>query len=140
SRARYFLEKAGSTSAEQRMEFEAFLEPAIVFGRTTVHRFKTAHSKHPAWKAWWDSLLTDSTVAFFRVERDWILTEGPMKIGQKLGMPSIGPGGQHIPAPSVMNASELYYFEDPSIRATDTVEEHLDKLERLLENAEMMFV
>ena len=49
----------------QREEFEAFVEAAIIFGRAAVHRFKTKHERHPAWKAWWDSLLNDPTMTFF---------------------------------------------------------------------------
>jgi hypothetical protein len=97
----------------QREEFEAFVEAAIIFGRAAVHRFKTKHERHPAWKAWWDSLINDPTMTFFREERNWIFKQGPPKIGQKIGMPSIGPRGEHIPAPPMANASALYYFDDP---------------------------
>jgi len=120
----------------QREEFEAFVEAAIIFGRAAVHRFKTKHERHPAWKAWWDSLINDPTMTFFRDERNWILKQGPPKIGQKIGMPSIGPRGEHIPPPPMANASALYYFDDPGITATDTIERHLMALEILLRDTE----
>lgn len=116
------------------------MEAAIIFGRAAVHRFKTRHEKHPAWKAWWGSLLNDATMVFFREERNWILKEGPPKIGQKIAMPSIGPGGLHIPAAPVASASALYYFEDPATPATATIGRHLTALERLLKDAETLFV
>jgi hypothetical protein len=140
SRARFFLERAADASANQRVEFEAFLEAAIVFGRAAVHRFKTSHEKHSAWKAWWDSLLNDPTMVFFRDERNWILKQGPAKIGQKIMMPSIGSGGRHIAAAEVASASMLYYFDDPAVPATTTVERHLTELERLLKNGETRLV
>lgn len=139
SKARFFLEKAASAAPNQRVEFEAYLEAAIVFGRAAVHRFKTLHRGHPDWKSWWDSLLRDETMVFFRDERNWILKEGPPKFGQKIWMPSIGPGGEHIPAEPVASAAALYYFTDPAIPATTTVERHVLELERLLQEAEARF-
>jgi hypothetical protein len=133
SRARFFLAQAKSMPPDHRNEFEAFLEAAVVFGRTAVHRFKTAYEKHPKWKSWWDPLEQDPTMLFFRRQRNLILKEGPPQIGQKVMMPSIGPGGQDIPAVTVNNASELYYFDDPETPATVAVEQHLEDLEQLLE-------
>src|SRR5262245_56415867 len=98
SRSSLFLAKAEAVTADERVDFEAFLEASIIFGRAAIHRFKSAHDKHPAWKGWWDSLLNEPAVVFFRDERNWILKQGPPRIGQKLTMPSIGPGGAHIPA------------------------------------------
>ena len=139
SRARFFLGKAAGAPADQRAEFEAYLEAAIVFGRAAVHRFKTRHEKHSSWTAWWGSLLKDPSIGFFRDERDWILKQGPPQIGQRIGMPSIGPQGQHIPAAPVVLASQSYYFDDPATPATDTVEQHLARLERLLQDADRQF-
>jgi hypothetical protein len=139
SRARFFLAKANAVLPDQRMEFEAFLEASIIFGRTAVHRFQTRHSKHPEWNEWWDSLDADPTMLFFRNERNFILKHGPLKIGQKIGMPSIGPRGGDIQAQPIASASELYYFDDPSIPSTVTVEQHLSILEKRIEDAAARF-
>jgi hypothetical protein len=136
SRARLFLERANGAGPDQRDDFEADLEAAIVFGRAAVHRFKTEHEKHQAFKAWWALLEADPTMVFFRKERNFILKEGPPKVGQKIFAASIGPNGQDMPAPAVTTAGALYYFEDPAIPATDTVERHLVELVRLLQAAE----
>ena len=139
SRARFFLEKAKECPADARVDFEAFLEASIVFARAAMHRLKARYRKHQNWKVWWDSLLDNPSVTFFREERDWILKEASPKVGQKTFMASIGPGGAHIPAPGPSRASEFYYFETPDVEATATVETHLIELEKLLIDAEQRF-
>lgn len=136
ARARFFLDKAIAAGSDERIDVEAFLEASIVFGRTAFHRFQTVHRKHAAWSGWLKSMANEPAMNFFRRERDQILKEGPPKIGQKIGMPSIGPGGTHIPAAPVSTASEFYYFDDPAIPATTTVDRHLRTLERLLDEAQ----
>ena len=76
---------------------------------------------------------------FFRSERDFILKEAPPKLGQKISMPSIGPGGDDIPAALFSKASDYYYYDDPSVPATQTVASHLEALRRLLQAAEQGF-
>lgn len=139
SRARFFLEKANASSAESRVEFEAFLEAAIVFARAAVHRFKSKHGKHQNWKEWWDGLSNDPAVNLFRVERNWILKDAPPKIGQKVFVPSIGLGGAQGATNVPASAAEFYYFEDPSTPATATVGRHLDTLANLLADAKRRF-
>jgi hypothetical protein len=138
-RAKFFLEKAKECPADARVDFEAFLEASIVFARAAMHRFQARYRKHQNWKVWWDSLLDNPSVTFFREERDWILKEASPKVGQKIFMPSIGPGGADLPAPRPSRASEFYYFESPDVEATATVETHLIALERLLVDAEERF-
>ena len=139
SRARFFLERASASSADDRVEFEAFLEAAIVFARAAVHRFNSRYGKHPDWKEWWDGLSKNPAMNFFRMERDLILKEAPPQIGQKVFAPFIGPGGSqdewYVPA----IADEFYYFEDPGTPATFTVAKHLDALATLLSEAERRF-
>jgi len=139
SRAAFFLEKAKASAPESRVEFEAFLEAAIVFARAALHRFKSKHEKHRNWRRWWEDLLADPAVNFFRVERDWILKEASPKIGQKIFLPSIGPGGAPEGAYAPASAAEFYYFEDPQTPATLTVERHLDALVKTLADAEQRF-
>jgi hypothetical protein len=85
-------------------------------------------------------------VVFLKVERDMILHEAPPRIGQILQMPFIPASGhvggqpveddepdvidvQTISSEEHSHASDLYYFDDPSIPATQTVEDHLKVLE-----------
>ena len=139
SRARFFLAKAVACPAEERGDCEAFMEAAIVFARAAMHRFQKEHQHHNGWQAWWDSLLGNPAVDFFRKERNLILKEAPPKLGQKLSMPFIGPGGKSQPAPVAQLACEFYYFEDPAMLATDTIATHLDALEALLMEAKQRF-
>jgi hypothetical protein len=122
-----------------RVEFEAFLEAAIVFARAAVHRFKAKHEKHPAWKQWWTSLSGNAAVEFFRIERDWLLKEAPPKIGQKVFAPFIGPKGTSEPGYTPEKADEFYFFDDPDTPATATVARHLDAIATLLADAERLF-
>ena len=124
---------------EERNDFEAFLEASIVFARAALHRFKTKHENHLKWKQWWDSLSTEPSVEFFRCERNFILKEGPPKIGQKISMPFINPGGTTKTPCRPAKATDLYFFDDPQVAAADTVRKHLDAFERLLTDAELQF-
>jgi len=146
-RAKYFLAKAKECPADSRVDFEAYLEASIIFARSAIHRVKARYEKEAGFKNWWDSLEDDPSVKFFRNERNWILKKGSAKLGQKLIMPFIksrlSVGGQPVEddEPDVVDvqtitsekpsyASELYYYgDDPSTPATQTVEDHLNKLE-----------
>src|SRR5215813_10550286 len=121
SRARFFVQKAESCSVRQQEECEAYLEAAIIFGRTVLHRLKSEHDKHPKWDGWWNGLLSNASVSFFRVERDWFLKEGPPMIWQVI----------RLGDSSDLVAADLYYFESPDIRATDTIKRHLGEMEKL---------
>ena len=121
SRARQFLGMAGACTVEQRDEYEAFLEAAIVFGRAALHRLDSTFRSHPNWQEWWNSLRGNESVEFFRDERNYLLKEGPTKVGQviRLGV-------------RTERAEEHYYFEAVNIPATTTVEKHLNEIERLV--------
>ncbi len=79
-------------------------------------------------KAWWDSLRGNPAIEFFRVERDFILKEGPPKVGQIVRL-----------GPTPLKAEELYYYEDPTVPATATVERHLNAMEKIVTDAENRF-
>ncbi|MGB7291003.1 MAG: hypothetical protein WBD99_02360 [Thermodesulfobacteriota bacterium] len=136
SRARFFLNKAKACPIDERVDFEAFVEAAIVFGRAAIHRKKTQYKGQPAWKAWWDSLLGDPAVDFFRSERDRILKESSARLGQKIFVPSIG---STEPSNPPKYAAEFYYFDDPQVPATDTIEQQLNNLSDRLEESERQF-
>jgi hypothetical protein len=134
---------ASECAADRRIEFEAFLEAAIVFARAAVHRLQTRHRNHPQWKAWWASLGGNSSVQFFRTQRDWLLKEAPPKIGQRAFLKSLVVRGWQRSQPlgyEPTKAAEFYFFEEPDIVATYTVERHLAELERLLKEADVLFL
>jgi len=83
-RAKFFLAKAKECPADNRVDFEAYLEASIIFGRSAIHRVKSAYKREAEFKDWWDSLFDDPSVKFFKDERDFILKEGSAKLGQKL--------------------------------------------------------
>lgn len=140
-RARLFLNKAKACSTDRRIDFESYLEASIIFGRAAIHRVKNQHEKKKGFKEWWNSLLSDSSVEFFRSKRDFILKEGPSQVGQIINMPRIPPllnvVGQNFEDTETdlnndnisLSAADLYYYEDPSIPATETVEGHLNIIE-----------
>jgi hypothetical protein len=121
SRATFFLDNAAACSGDERVEFEAYLEAAIVFARAALHRFQAKHKRHPKFKGWWDGLLADPSINFIRTERDWLLKEAPPKINQIVftGTPSLS--GDHAPAHRPTRAGDFYYFERPSVSAIATV-------------------
>lgn len=129
SRARFFLYLAKRCSVDERDEFEAYLEASIIFGRAALHRLQSQYKHRSNWKPWWDGLLSNPAVGFFRDERNWILKKGPPKVGQiiRAGRP---------PAPM---AAELHYYENSQTPATDTVEKHLNAVEALFMEAQSHF-
>ena len=134
SRAWFFLRLAKVCPANQRVEFEAFLEAGIAFARSAVHRFKSKYEKHVKWSEIFRAWSTESSIAFFRIERDLILKESPPKIGQKL---YVGTAGCNAPPAEPDLAADFYYYgKVPEFSAATTVEKHLEHLARLLQEAE----
>ena len=82
SRARYFLSMAKECTAVQRDEYEAFLVAAIIFGRTAFHRLDILLKSKQGLRAWFDKQWEDPSVQVFKIERDYLLKEGPTKVGQ----------------------------------------------------------
>jgi thioesterase domain-containing protein len=127
ARAEFFLALAEQCTPEQRTEFEAFLEAAIVFARAALHRLKSEFESHSSWKAWFAQLKGNPSVEFFREHRDFLLKEASPKVGQII---SFNP---------VATAAQLYYFEDPSVTATATVRKHLQSYAKTLQDSEACF-
>ena len=136
SRAKLFLKLARDCPAEQRIEFEAFLEAAIVFARASLHRLKTEHENDPKWRDWWESLRGKESIEFFRTERDWLLKEASPKIGQQVFAPRIG---NPVVAIVPTLAADFYFFKDPKQSATDTLGRLLGELEIQLTEATACF-
>jgi hypothetical protein len=146
-RAKLFLAKAKNCSTDQRVDFEAYLEASIIFARTAMLRIQGNHKKKKEFKDWWDSLKKDPSVLFFRYQRNPIIHKHPPKLGQILQTPLIPASGhvggqpveddepyvidmQTISSEEHSHASDLYYYKnDPSTPITQTVEDHLNKLE-----------
>lgn len=137
NRARLFVRLASECRTDQRVEFEAFVEAGIVFARAALHRVQAKHRGHPKWQAWWSSLENNPSVNFFRMQRDWLLKEAPPRVGQRVFLASIGSGGPSNP-PS--KADEFYFFEPDAKSATETLDRHLQEVNRLLNDAEETFV
>jgi hypothetical protein len=136
ARARFFLEKAKNARAEERVDFEAFIEASIVFARAALHRMRTRHGHRTGWGDWWNSLRGDPAIEFFRTERNWILKESSARLGQKVYLHA---AGSKDPPSFPLMAQEYYYFKDPATWATSTLEKHLLELERHLNEAEARF-
>lgn len=137
ARSQLFLRMATECAADERVEFEAFIEATIVFARAALHRFQAQHERDSRWKGWWSGLRGNPSVEFFRAERDWLLKEAPPRIGQRGFAVSIGSSS---PGHEPTTAAEFYFFEDSDGPATDTVTRHLQELARVLQSADALFV
>lgn len=141
TRARFFLKLARSypyrSELAEREPFEASLEAAILFSRVAVHRLhrealrkaKGNSSLKTEVDEWWNSLVEDPAIQFFRIERDFIAKVGPPKVGQIIRL-----GG---PVPKMME--ELYYYETSDMPAAETIERHLNSVENIVVKAEERF-
>ena len=127
ARAEFFLALAENCDVQNRQDFEAFIEAAIIFARTAIHRLKTQFEHHPDWSLWFASIKEDPAVCFFRHQRDFILKEASPKMGQVI---SFNP---------VSLATNLYYFETPSIDAATTVRKYIQSLATTIIEAENRF-
>ena len=113
------------------------MEASLIFGRTAVHRLKASAERrakgNPSlkaeWEEWWHSILDDPAIQFFRAERDDILKDHPPKVGQIIYGPDPGPE----------KAEAYYYYESADVPATDTIERHLNSVEKLVTDAEARF-
>jgi hypothetical protein len=135
-----FLEQARSCRYSDDVAgqeaFEAYMEAAIIFGRIAIQRLrKSADRKarnNPSLKAevkaWWGSLEEDPSIKFFRSERNFIVHEGPLKVGQRIGLDA-----------SASEKAEAYYYESPDIPVTDTIERHLNSVEEIVTDVEGRF-
>lgn len=79
-KARFFLQKAQSTSLDHRRDYIAFLEAAIIFGRSVTFHIQKELSKKAGFSSWyedWQARLSDSPESRFLLEqRNYALKEG----------------------------------------------------------------
>ncbi len=89
-RASFFVDQAQAIGLTDRAAFQHFLEAAIVFGRSvTLHLQKEyAHTAGFAgWYAPWQQRLKEYALAgFFLEQRNYVLKEGPLKIGKHVDL------------------------------------------------------
>lgn len=117
---------ASNCSPSQRDEFEAFLEAAIIFGRSSLDRLKKEFKSHSGWSSWFAALKGNPSVEFFREHRNFILKEASPKVGQRIGFQPVD------------IAADLYFFE-PNEPATATVRNHLSVIAKLVQEASNRF-
>jgi len=132
-KAGFFLQRAEECSADELAAFEAYLQAAIVFGRSAIQWTQRKHEdkSNPEWQKWWKSLLKDPSIKFFKDYRDDLLHERPPKVDQRIKMYSYDS--------SATRATELYYFEDRETPATKTVRRHLEATKQHVVFAEEHF-
>lgn len=128
ARAEFFLGLAENCAPEHRKEFEAFLEASIVFARTAIQRMKEKFESESKYKIWLKELSGNVAVEFFRENRDFILKEDSMKIGQII---TFNP---------IENASQLYYIEEPSVTATETVRKYFELCSKIITEKELLLL
>ena len=121
SRAKFFLAKAQESPLTERQEYEAYLDAAIIFARSALHRVHKQFGSYPWFKAVWDSLLNDDAVNFFRLHRDRVLKEAPIKVGQRIVMGA------------VENKADALYFFEPDKAASETVAKHIARIAAIVD-------
>lgn len=128
SRAKLFLDLADPCTVVERDMHEAYFEAAIIFCRTAIHRLQNRYEKYAGWKTWFNSLLSNPSVAFIREERNFILKEAPPKVGQIIRLDVTSNLAKH-----------LYYYESPDVPAVDTVRRHVEEVEKVILEGERIF-
>lgn len=136
ARAKLFARLAYECRADQRVEFEAYLEASIVFARAALHRLQSKNRSHPNWHIWWEPLKANPSVEFIRRQRDWVLKEASPRVGQRCFAASVG---QSAPSYEPSRADEFYFFESHAESAVATLSRHLQEVERLANEAEVLF-
>lgn len=128
ARAEFFLDLAENCAPEYRKEYEAFLEASIVFARTAIQRMKEKFESEGKYKVWLKELSGNVAVEFFRENRDFILKENSIKIGQII---TFNP---------IKKASQLYYIEEPSVTATETVRKYFELFSKIITEKELLLL
>jgi len=123
-----FVEMARQCDLAHRDEHEAFLDAAIVFARSALHRLQSAYKRKPAWSAWWASLASDPSIQFLRYHRNFALHEAPTQVGQV-----VYAGGGHP------LAFDHYCFEHYTVPAVETLTRHIDRIEEIVQDADTRF-
>ncbi len=127
ARAEFFLHLAEKCEPDQRAEFEAYVDASIIVARTALHRLHSKYNHHPSWRTWFAQLKGNPAVEFFRENRDYLLKEGPVKIGQVI---SFNP---------ITTAAQLYFFETPPAPATETLRKYLISYSQILQGGTEIF-
>lgn len=84
AQARFFVEQAELSGVADRKAFEAYLEAAIVLGRSVTFHIQKEYGDKLGFKSWYSTLQTtmkaDPVFSFFRDRRNFILKQGPAGI------------------------------------------------------------
>lgn len=126
SRANFFLNLARVCSESEREKFEAYLEAAIVFSRSSMLRLLKKYEKNKEFKSWFSDLKENESVMFFKKYRDFILKDNPPEIGQIISFGNIS------------SAADMYFFV-PGENPITTVENHLKELMAIINEAESCY-
>jgi len=82
-KARFFARRARETRPDQREEATAYIEAAIVFGRSVTFHLQKELSGRDTFGTWyqqWQSVLGASAASRYLLEqRNYVLKEGPLK-------------------------------------------------------------
>jgi hypothetical protein len=141
SRAKFFLGKAKACPASARVDFEAYLEAALMFAQSDLFRVEKKIRKTPQGENWWKDLLKNPLAEFIRNERNWIIHHAPSKIGQRIFLPIIQEEEETVEKPNLPPLAHVFYYygDDANVPATTFVEEGLMEIERLVAEAKAHF-
>ena len=134
SRAWFFMNKANECTVEQNFEFESYIEASIVFARSAILRMMRQHGykKNKLFTEWLNSIIENPSIKFTKKNRDDILKEKPLIIGQIISFSQ------------PTHARSLYYFniddQENPLNPILTLIEHLAEIKRILKYADDNFI
>lgn len=124
SRASLFADLASKCRVDQREEYEAFLEAAIVFLRAALHRWKNSPMHE---QVLWDSIKHSPSIMFVIDKRNILLKESHLAVTQII---SFGDEGRDL-------ADRLYCFELGE-SAVETIRRHLFFIKAVVEGGDKL--
>lgn len=89
-RAAFFVDRAEAVGLADRAAFQHFLEAAIVFARSVTFHLQKEYAHEAGFADWYVSmqqrLRADALASFFLEKRNYVLKEGPLKIGKHVDL------------------------------------------------------
>lgn len=160
-KAQFFLTHAEKADISERFDCECFLEAAIVFGRSVTFHIRKEYCNREGFSSWYpscqDMMNDDPVFQFLNTQRNYILKEGPAKtlrfIKVSFSLPiSWTVQGESLGQATVRIIAENHHedtaladglrFDDPDWSnrpAMELVQEYLDKLKAIVDDAEARF-
>ena len=164
TKARFFLAQAEQVGPSQREAFEAYLEAAIVFGRSVTFHIQKEYAHRPEFRPWYshcqEMMGSDRMFGFFQGTRNFILKEGPAETrqvttlsaslsacvvaGEPSAPPTVPPDVKIVPEDPDSRVTRTYnlHFDDPAWidkPALEQLRKYLDKLEIIVNEAEAQY-